>query len=59
MHALSPTDSAFLWMETRNQPMHVAGLNLYTPPPGAGADFVSPSPDDVEPVAPATEEGEH
>ena len=41
MHALSPTDSAFLWMETRNQPMHVAGLNLYTPPPGAGADFVS------------------
>ncbi len=41
MHALSPTDSAFLWMETRNQPMHVAGLNLYTTPPGAGADFVS------------------
>jgi len=41
MHPLSPTDSAFLWMETRNQPMHVAGLNLYTPPPGAGADFVS------------------
>ena len=41
MHTLSPTDSAFLWMETRNQPMHVAGLNLYTPPVGAGADFVS------------------
>ncbi len=41
MVTLSPTDSAFLWMETRNQPMHVAGLNLYTPPPGAGADFVS------------------
>ena len=41
MHALSPTDSAFLWMETRNQPMHVAGLNLYTPPKGASADFVS------------------
>ena len=41
MHALNPTDSAFLWMETRHQPMHVAGLNLYTPPPGAGADFVS------------------
>lgn len=34
MHALSPTDSAFMWMETRNQPMHVAGLNLYTPPAG-------------------------
>ena len=41
MSALSPTDSAFLWMETRNQPMHVAGLNIYTPPPGAGADYVA------------------
>ncbi|MBK9572888.1 MAG: DUF1298 domain-containing protein [Rhodoferax sp.] len=34
MEALSPTDSAFLWMETRSQPMHVAGLNIYTPPRG-------------------------
>lgn len=41
MQALSPTDSAFLWMETRNQPMHVAGLNIYTPPAGASADFVA------------------
>ena len=41
MQALSPTDSAFLWMETRNQPMHVAGLNLYTPPIGSGADYVT------------------
>lgn len=41
MQALSPTDSAFLWMETRNQPMHVAGLNIYTPPAGAGVDFVA------------------
>jgi diacylglycerol O-acyltransferase len=40
MQALSPTDSAFLWMETRNQPMHVAGLNIYSPPPGAGPHFV-------------------
>lgn len=40
MKALSPTDSAFLWMETRNQPMHVAGLNIYTPPPDAGPDFI-------------------
>jgi diacylglycerol O-acyltransferase len=28
-------------METRNQPMHVAGLNIYTPPPGSGPDYVS------------------
>lgn len=41
MHALSPTDSAFLWMETRAQPMHVAGLNILTPPHGAGPDFIS------------------
>ncbi len=41
MQALSPTDSAFLWMETRNQPMHVAGLSIYTPPSGSGHHFVS------------------
>ncbi|MFZ4478726.1 MAG: WS/DGAT/MGAT family O-acyltransferase [Rhodoferax sp.] len=41
MQALSPLDSAFLWMETRNQPMHVAGLNIYSPPPGAGPRFIS------------------
>ncbi len=41
MNALSPTDSAFLWMETRNQPMHVAGLNIFTPPPGAGPNFIA------------------
>lgn len=40
MQALSPTDSAFLWMETRNQPMHVAGLNIYTPPRDSGPDYV-------------------
>jgi diacylglycerol O-acyltransferase len=28
-------------METRNQPMHVAGLNIYTPPKGAEPDYVS------------------
>ena len=41
MTTLSPTDSAFLWLETRNQPMHVAGLNIYSPPDGAGPDFVA------------------
>lgn len=40
MQALSPTDSAFLWIETRNQPMHVAGLNIYTPPKGEGHEYV-------------------
>ena len=41
MSALSPTDSVFLWMETRSQPMHVAGLNIYTPPPGSGPGFIA------------------
>lgn len=41
MHALSPTDSAFMWLETRNQPMHVAGLNIYTPPAGSSHDYVA------------------
>ncbi len=41
MQALSPTDSAFLWMETRNQPMHVAGLNIYSPPDGASPEFIA------------------
>jgi diacylglycerol O-acyltransferase len=40
MQALSPTDSAFLWIETRNQPMHVAGLNIYTPGANVGPDFI-------------------
>jgi diacylglycerol O-acyltransferase / wax synthase len=30
----------FMWLEGRRQPMHVGGLHLYTPPIGAGADFV-------------------
>ncbi len=40
MQALSPVDSAFLWMESRHQPMHVAGLSIYTPPRNARPDFV-------------------
>src|ERR1700689_5224716 len=37
---LSPTDAMFLGLEGPRQPMHVAGLHLYTPPAGSGADFV-------------------
>ncbi|MDE0856385.1 MAG: wax ester/triacylglycerol synthase family O-acyltransferase [Nevskia sp.] len=40
MKPLSPMDAMFLWMEHRRQPMHVAGLQLYTPPPDAGPDFI-------------------
>lgn len=41
MKPLSPQDQIFLWLERRNQPMHVGGLQLLTLPKGAGPDFVS------------------
>jgi len=40
MKPLSPMDQTFLWLERRNQPMHVGGLQLITPPPDAPPDFV-------------------
>jgi len=40
MKALSPLDSLFLLIEHRRQPMHVAGLQLFTPPAKAGPEFV-------------------
>ncbi|MGH8530058.1 MAG: WS/DGAT/MGAT family O-acyltransferase [Nevskiales bacterium] len=40
MKPLSPMDLTFLFAERRNQPMHVGGLQLITPPPDAPADFV-------------------
>jgi diacylglycerol O-acyltransferase / wax synthase len=33
-------DSMFLIGETREHPMHVGGLQLFTPPDGAGPDFI-------------------
>lgn len=39
MKALSPQDAMFLIMERRRQPMHVAGLQLFTSPAGTGAKF--------------------
>jgi diacylglycerol O-acyltransferase len=40
MKALSPADQLFLWMEKRQQPMHVGGLQLFTFPEGAGPEYV-------------------
>ena len=37
---MMPTDAVFLMGESREHPMHVGGLQLYKPPPGAGPDFV-------------------
>src|SRR4029077_1160669 len=38
---MSPTSSMFLWPETRDQPMHVGGLELFTTPDGADSDYLS------------------
>lgn len=40
MQLMSPTDSVFLLGESREHPMHVGGLQLFTPPEGAGEDFL-------------------
>jgi diacylglycerol O-acyltransferase len=39
MNVISPTDAMFLIGESREHPMHVAGLQLFEPPEGAGPDF--------------------
>ena len=41
MKLLSPTDQLFLWLEKRQQPMHVAGLQLFSFPDDAGDDYVA------------------
>jgi len=40
MKLISPTDSMFLIGESREHPMHVAGLQLFTPPEDSGPDFI-------------------
>lgn len=40
MEFISPTDSLFLVGESREHPMHVAGLSLFVPPEDSGPDFV-------------------
>jgi len=52
---IDPTSLAFLLSETRNQPMHVAGLQLFERPADAGPHFARElyeSALDVEEVAP-------
>jgi len=38
---LSPTDQMFLWLEKRQQPMHVGGLQLFSFPENAPDDYVA------------------
>jgi diacylglycerol O-acyltransferase len=37
---MSPIDAMFLTAESREHPLHVGALQLFTPPPGAGRNFV-------------------
>jgi diacylglycerol O-acyltransferase / wax synthase len=41
MKRLSPVDQVFLWMEKRQQPMHVGGLQLFSFPEDAPDNYVS------------------
>ncbi len=41
MEMISPTDAVFLMAESREHPMHVAGLQLFNPPEGiSGSEFL-------------------
>lgn len=40
MALLNPVDQLFLYLERRNQPMHVGGLQLFSLPESAGPDYV-------------------
>lgn len=40
MTPLTPADQLFLWLERRQQPMHVAGLQLFTFPEDAGPKYI-------------------
>jgi diacylglycerol O-acyltransferase / wax synthase len=40
MNLMSPIESMMMLAESPGHPMHVAGLQLFTPPPGAGPEFV-------------------
>lgn len=40
MELMSPLDSLFLSAESREHPLHVGALQLFTPPAGAGPTFV-------------------
>ena len=38
--AMGPIDKMFIWGESRESMMHVAGLQIFTPPADAGPHFV-------------------
>lgn len=40
MRPLGPVDQLFLWLEQRQQPMHVAGLQLFSFPEDAGPKYI-------------------
>jgi diacylglycerol O-acyltransferase len=52
---MDPTAAGFMLADSRNTPMHVGGLQLYSPPPDAGPGFIREMLDDfmaTEEIAP-------
>ena len=52
VNPIDPTSTAFLYAESRTQPMHVGGLQLIERPAGAGGDArggVAPARDGLNP----------
>lgn len=41
MTPLTPVDQLFLWLEKRQQPMHVGGLSLFSFPEGVGPKYIT------------------
>jgi diacylglycerol O-acyltransferase len=41
MQPLSPVDQIFLWLEKRQQPMHVGGLHIFSCPDGASPKYIT------------------
>lgn len=56
MKRLSPADQMFLWLEKRQQPMHVGGLLLFDFPDDAGAKYMTEMAEEMrsyrQPTAP-------
>ena len=58
MKRLSPADQTFLWLEKRQQPMHVGGLLLFDFPKDAESKYLTEMVEEMrksdQPTAPLT-----
>ena len=54
---MSPSDAMFLYGESRETMMHVAGLLPFTPPPDAPPDYLRDLMDEIREAAGAPRRG--